>query len=110
MYGMLRVKGRVTAIYSSRLSRICVSRVVLIGHYGIVDFMFLQRDNATGGAVITEENIGGQQVPIFTTRSMQPATAPGVRLFYGELGPDCMGWEVGYLGVYGMSVPLIAPR
>ena len=70
--------------------------------YAILDFMFLQRDNATSGAVITEENIGGQQVPIFTTRSMQPATAPGVRLFYGELGPDCMGWEVGYLGVYGM--------
>jgi len=70
--------------------------------YAILDFMFLQRDNATSGAVITEENIGGQQVPVFTTRSMQPATAPGVRLFYGELGPDCMGWEVGYLGVYGM--------
>lgn len=70
--------------------------------YAILDFMFLQRDNATSGAVITEENIGGQQVPIFTTRSMQPATAPGVRLFYGELGPDCMGWEFGYLGVYGM--------
>ena len=74
--------------------------------YGIVDFLFLQRDNATSGAVITEENIGGLpvpvQVPVFTTRSMQPATAPGVRLFYGELGPDCMGWEVGYLGVYGM--------
>ena len=74
--------------------------------YGIVDFLFLQRDNATSGAVITEENIGGLpvpvQVPVFTTRSMQPATAPGVRLFYGELGPDCIGWEVGYLGVYGM--------
>lgn len=70
--------------------------------YAILDFMFLQRDNATSGAVITEENIGVQQVPVFTTRSMQPATAPGVRLFYGELGPDCMGWEVGYLGVYGM--------
>lgn len=70
--------------------------------YAILDFMFLQRDNATSGAVITEENIGVQQVPVFTTRSMQPATAPGVRLFYGELGPDCMGWEFGYLGVYGM--------
>jgi len=72
-------------------------------HYGIVDFMFLQRDNATSGAVITEESVGGQPpVPLFTTRSMQAATAPGMRLFYGELGPDCMGWEVGYLGVYGM--------
>ncbi len=71
--------------------------------YGIVDFLFLQRDNATSGAVITEESIGGQPpVPLFTTRSMQAATAPGMRLFYGELGPDCMGWEVGYLGVYGM--------
>ena len=63
--------------------------------YAIVDFLFLQRDNATSGAVITEENIGGQQVPIFTTRSMQPATAPGVRLFYGELGPDCIGGPAG---------------
>ena len=40
--------------------------------YAILDFMFLQRDNATSGAVITEENIGVQQVPVFTTRSMQP--------------------------------------
>jgi hypothetical protein len=71
-------------------------------HYGIFDFMFLQRDNATSGTVITEERVGGQVVPLFTTRSMQAATAPGVRLFYGALGPDCMGWEVGYLGVYGM--------
>ena len=72
--------------------------------YGFVDFLFLQRDNATSGTVITEERVGGgtQRVPVFTTRSMQAATAPGVRLFYGELGPDCMGWEVGYLGVYGM--------
>ena len=31
-------------------------------HYGIVDFMFLQRDNATSGAVITEELVAGQQV------------------------------------------------
>ncbi len=71
--------------------------------YGFVDFLFLQRDNATSGTVITEERVGGgtQRVPLFTTRSMQAATAPGVRLFYGELGPDCMGWEVGYLGVYG---------
>ncbi len=70
--------------------------------YAIFDFMFLQRDNATSGAVITEEIIGSQQVPVFTTRSMQPSTGPGVRLFYGALGPDCTGWEVGYLGIYGM--------
>ena len=41
---------------------------------------------------------GSSTGSIFTTRSMQPATAPGVRLFSGEFNPDCIGWEVGYLG------------
>lgn len=70
--------------------------------YAIFDVLFLQRDNATSGAVIAEQDVGGQLQPLFTTQSLQAATAPGVRLFYGELGPDNVGWEVGYLGVYGM--------
>lgn len=70
--------------------------------YAIFDVLFLQRDNATSGAVIAEQDVGGELQPLFTTQSMQSAVAPGVRLFYGQLGPDDIGWEVGYLGVYGM--------
>lgn len=70
--------------------------------YAIFDVLFLQRDNATSGEVITLQDVGGQLQPLFTTQSLQAATAPGVRLFYGELGPDNIGWEVGYVGVYNM--------
>jgi hypothetical protein len=33
---------------------------------------------------------------------MQFATQPGVRLIAGEIDPCGVGWEVGYLGVWGM--------
>ena len=70
--------------------------------YAIFDVLFLQRNNATSGAVIAQQNVGGQVLPLFTTQSLQAATAPGVRLFYGALGPHQVGWEVGYVGLYGM--------
>ena len=70
--------------------------------YAIFDVLFLQRNNATSGAVIAQQNVGGQVLPLFTTQSLQAATAPGVRLFYGALGPNQVGWEVGYVGLYGM--------
>ena len=49
--------------------------------YAIFDVLFLQRDNATNGAVIALQDVGGQLQPLFTTQSLQAATAPGVRLF-----------------------------
>jgi hypothetical protein len=73
-------------------------------NYLVFDALFLQRDNATDGQPIA---VGSQVspnpgAPLLTTQSMQFATAPGVRLFYGHRGPDSIGWEIGYLGVYGM--------
>lgn len=73
-------------------------------NYLVFDALFLQRDNATNGQPIlvgsdTSPNPG---VPLLTTQSMQFATAPGVRLLYGQRGEEGVGWEVGYLGVYGM--------
>jgi len=46
--------------------------------YAIFDVMFLQRDNATSGAVITEQDVGGQLQPLSalrrsrTIRKMEP--------------------------------------
>ncbi len=72
--------------------------------YVVFDALFLQRDNATNGQPIAvgSDVSPAPGVPILTTRSMQFATAPGVRLFYGNRLGDGLGWEVGYLGVYGM--------
>ena len=33
---------------------------------------------------------------------MTPSIGTGVRLLYGNYGPDDLGWEVGYVGIYGM--------
>ncbi len=73
-------------------------------NYFVFDVLFLQRDNATNGQAIAvgNDNAPNPGEPILTTRSMQFATAPGVRLLWGQRGGDGVGWEVGYLGVYGM--------
>ena len=72
--------------------------------YFVFDVLFLQRDNATNGQPIAIGSNGSPNpgAPILTTQSMQFATAPGLRLLYGERRPDGVGWEIGYLGVYGM--------
>jgi hypothetical protein len=71
--------------------------------YVVFDVLFLDRDNATNNQTILIDGTAGPQpgATIFTTRSLTPTTAPGVRLFVGEHGHDTTGWEVGYWGVYG---------
>ena len=70
--------------------------------YGSFDVLFLQRNVGTDGSVIAEDTGGTQTVPLLSNASMQPATAAGMRLFYGVHGRNRVGWEVGYTGVYGM--------
>ena len=67
--------------------------------YLLVDFLFFKRNNATSGAVIAETTSG---FPELTTRSTNPGTAPGIRLFGGRLRKNGIGWEFGYTGVFGM--------
>jgi hypothetical protein len=71
--------------------------------YVVFDVLFLDRDNATNNQTILAGGTAGPSPggTIFTTRSLTPTTAPGVRLFVGEHGHDTTGWEVGYWGVYG---------
>lgn len=70
----------------------------------VIDALFLQRDNGTNNQVIAEDNGGGrgQANPLFTTRDMRFTIGPGTRIFYGSQQPGRGGWEIGYLGVYGM--------
>jgi len=49
--------------------------------------------------VVTETTSGA---PELTTRSTNPGTAPGIRLFGGRLRKNGIGWEFGYTGVFGM--------
>ena len=69
--------------------------------YLLVDFLFFKRNNATNGAVVAETT-SAIPVPKLTTRSTNPGTAPGIRLFGGRLRKNGVGWEFGYTGVFGM--------
>ena len=72
--------------------------------YLLVDFLFFKRNNATNGAVVAETvgTLSTPSIPVLTTRSTNPGTAPGIRLFGGRLRKNGIGWEFGYTGVFGM--------
>jgi hypothetical protein len=71
--------------------------------YVVFDVLFLDRDNATNNQTILVDGTAGSNPggTVFTTRSMVPTTAPGVRMFVGRHGGNTTGWEMGYWGVYG---------
>jgi hypothetical protein len=69
-------------------------------HYAIFDVLFLQRNNAIGNAPLVFN--AATDLPVMTQQDLYPATATGVRLFYGHLFTDTLGWEIGYTGIYGM--------
>jgi hypothetical protein len=68
--------------------------------YAVFDVLFLQRNNQAGDQTLVTDAATG--LPAITTQDLQPAVATGFRGFYGSLLTDDLGWEIGYLGVYGM--------
>ena len=68
--------------------------------YAIFDVLFLQRNNQAGNQPLVFDTTTGAAA--MTVQDLQPSVATGARVFYGELFPDALGWEVGYTGVYGM--------
>jgi hypothetical protein len=68
------------------------------------DVLFLERNNGTNNKPLVEEGPLGPDPgsPVFTTRDMVFATAPGVRLFHRHRHCDGDGWEIGYWGMFGM--------
>jgi hypothetical protein len=68
--------------------------------YAVFDALFMQRDNTTNDGPLVLD--GDTLAAAIATPDLQFPTAPGVRALYGQHGPEGLGWEVGYLGVYGM--------
>lgn len=68
--------------------------------YALFDVLFMQRDNtANDGPLVLN---GDTLATAIGSQDLQFPTAPGIRTTYGQHGPDGVGWEFGYLGVYGM--------
>lgn len=66
--------------------------------YAVAEALFLQRDNQSTDQVLAQ-NAGAAAI---TTGQLQFPTQPALRLFYGSVNESAAGWEVGYLGVWGM--------
>ncbi len=72
--------------------------------YLVFDAVFLQRNNAATDRPLAEGSSvsANPGATLLSTSNLQFPVAPGVRLLYGQRNADHTGWEVGYLGVYGM--------
>ena len=72
--------------------------------YAVFDVLFLQRGNSATNRPLAEGSAVSPDpgATLLSTGSLQFPVAPGVRLLYGQRNQDHTGWEVGYLGVYGM--------
>jgi hypothetical protein len=72
--------------------------------YAIAEAVFLQRGNTATDRPLAVENAFGPAPGsvLLSAGDLGYGVAPGVRLFYGQRGAECRGWEIGYLGVYGM--------
>ncbi len=67
--------------------------------YAVFDTVYMQRDNGSRPATLIMD--GNTLDSVIDAPDMQFPVAPGVRVFYGQHGRCGIGWEVGYLGVYG---------
>ena len=74
--------------------------------YAVFDSLYLERDNASNNVPLIVN--GDTNTTVFTAPNLQFATAPGIRAILGEHGPQGVGWELGYVGVYGMFASDIA--
>jgi hypothetical protein len=72
--------------------------------YVFADALFLQRDNAA----VDRPLVVAGGAPAITSGQFESPVATGTRIFVGDLGsgefgPNFPGWEIGYVGVYGMA-------
>ena len=69
--------------------------------FGTVDALLMQRDNAANPAPLVIDN--DTQATAIAGTTPQFPVAGGIRAAVGRHTPGRVGWEVGYMGVYGMT-------
>ena len=75
--------------------------------YAVFDALFLQRNNATVKRPLIV-NTAAPDTALMSTGDLTSTIGTGARVLYGTYGEEDVGWEVGYLGVYGMQANRLA--
>ena len=66
--------------------------------YGYAEALIMGRDNQSFNRPLLVDDTLTQT--LLTTQDLQFPFGGGTRLFYGAVGCDCRGWEIGYFGLY----------
>jgi len=75
--------------------------------YAVFDAVFLQRDNAAMERAIVVDRTA-PNTAVMSAGDLTSTIGTGARLLYGNYGEEDLGWEIGYLGVFGMSAARVA--
>lgn len=75
--------------------------------YSYAEALIMGRDNQAFNRPLVVDALTDTQV--LGTQDLQFPYGGGLRAFYGALGPDCRGWEVGYFGLYNLTATAVAP-
>lgn len=103
----LRVSKRAGAIAALLWAALCpqpaMHRLAASETYAVVDSLFLQRDNSSRDTTLVVNTDTVPPEPAISAPDLRFPVAAGVRAFVGSHGGGEYGWELGYLGIYGMS-------
>lgn len=79
--------------------------------YSFAEALIMGRDNQALNqplVVAVDPNTFAETTAL-GTQDLQFPYGGGFRTFYGYLGPDCRGWEIGYFGLYGLTASAAVP-
>jgi len=84
------------------LGFVCLpSRAADPQRYLIFDPLFLQRNQAAEDRTLVVSSTAPEEA-VIAAGDLVSSIGTGVRLVYGDYGPDGVGWEAAYVGVWGM--------
>jgi hypothetical protein len=66
--------------------------------YAYAEALIMGRDNQSFNRPLLVDDLG--TTTLLSTQNLQFPFGGGTRLFYGSVGCDCRGWEIGYFGLY----------
>lgn len=78
--------------------------------YSYAEALIMGRDNQAFVRPLVVNATATPEEAVLTTQNLQYPYGGGVRSFFGQIGPDCQGWEVGYFGLYGLAGEATSPR
>lgn len=77
--------------------------------YSFAEALIMGRDNQAFNRPLVVNATTLPEETVLDTQDLQFPYGGGMRVFYGYLGPDNKGWEIGYFGLYDLGAEATTP-